>query len=96
MIVVVEVRLFFCSIGFCAALGLLVCQAMRPLRKSLPKRPPHGWRRKRFAAATGGFGPVGTGGAAAWLGSGAQRPDRHVACNIIVGPYCVSFQTGGL
>jgi len=52
--------------------------------------------RAGVAAATGGFGPVGTGGAAAWLGSGAQRPDRHVACNIIVGPYCVSFQTGGL
>lgn len=48
------------------------------------------------AAAAGGFGPVGTGGVAAWRGSGVQRPDRHVACNIIVGPYCVSFQTGGL
>jgi hypothetical protein len=46
------------------------------------------------AAAAGGFGPTGTGGAAAWRGSGVQRPDRHVACNIIVGPYCVSFQTG--
>jgi len=46
------------------------------------------------AAAERGFGPVGTGGLAAWRGSGVQRPDRHVACNIIVGPYCVSFQTG--
>lgn len=52
--------------------------------------------RVEVAAAAGGFGPVGTGGAAAWLGSGVQRPRRHVACNIIVGPYCVSFQTGGL
>ncbi|WP_405402019.1 hypothetical protein [Paracoccus sp. Ld10] len=34
------------------------------------------------------------GGAAAWLGAGAQRLRRHVACNIIVGQYCVSF--GGL
>jgi len=96
MIVVVEARLFFCSTAFRAALGFLVCQVMRPLGKSLPKRPLHGWRRKRFAAATGGFGPGGTSGAAAWLGSGGQRPGRHVACNIIVGPYCVSFQTGGL
>jgi hypothetical protein len=96
MIVVVEARLFFCTPGFCAALGLLVYQAMRPLRKLLPKRPPYGWRRKRFAAAVGGFGPNGTGGAAAWRGSGVQRPGRHVACNIIVGQYCVSFQTGGL
>lgn len=48
------------------------------------------------AAATGGFGPGGTGGAAAWRGSGVQRPDRRVVYNSIVGPYCVSLQTGGL
>lgn len=96
MIVVVEARLFFCSTGFRAALGFPVCQVMRPLGKSLSKRPPYGWRRKRFAAAAGGFGPGGTGGAAAWRGSGAQRPGRRVVYNSIVGPYCVSFQTGGL
>ena len=47
-----------------------------------------------IAVACGGFDPARIGGAAAWLGAGAQRPARHVACNIIVGPYCVSFQTG--
>jgi len=52
--------------------------------------------RAGVAAAAGGFGPGGTGGAAAWRGSGGQRPGRHVACNIIVGPYCVSYQTRGL
>lgn len=52
--------------------------------------------RTEVAAAAGGFGPVGTGGTAAWLGSGVQRPDRRVVYNSIVGPYCVSFQTGGL
>lgn len=52
--------------------------------------------RAGVAAAGGGSGPNGTGGVAAWRGSGVQRPDRHVACNIIVGPYCVSFKTGGL
>lgn len=96
MIVVVEARLFFCSTGFRAALGFPVCQVIRPLGKSPPKRPSYGWRRKRFAAAVGGFGPNGTGGAAAWRGSGVQRPDRRVACNVIVGLYCVSFQTRGL
>jgi len=60
-------------------------------------RAPTTWlARAEVAAAVGGFGPNGTGGAAAWLGSGVQRPGRHVACNIIVGPYRVSFQTGGL
>lgn len=43
------------------------------------------------AAATGGIGPSGTGGNAALLGFGAQRPNRHVACNIIVGQYCVTL-----
>lgn len=52
--------------------------------------------RAGVAAAVGGFVPIGNGGTAAWRGRGAQRPGRHVACNIIVGPYCVSFQTGGL
>lgn len=52
--------------------------------------------RAEVAAATGGFGPGGTGGTAAWRGSGAQRPGRRVVYNSIVGPYCVSFQTGGL
>lgn len=52
--------------------------------------------RAEVAAAVGGFGPGGTGGVAAWRGSGAQRPDRRVVYNSIVGPYCVSFQTGGL
>ncbi len=62
-----------------------------------PGRAPTTWlARAEVAAAVGGFGPSGTGGAAAWLGSGVQRPGRHVACNIIVGPYCVSSQTGGL
>lgn len=74
-------------IGFRAAHGFPVCQVRKPLRKSLPKRPPYGRRRKRFAAAIGGFDPERIGGAAAWLGSGVQRPGRHVACNIIVGPY---------
>lgn len=46
--------------------------------------------RAEVAAAVGGFGPNGTGGAAAWLGSGVQRPGRYVACNIIVGPYYVT------
>lgn len=60
-------------------------------------RAPTTWlARAGVAAAAGGFGHGGTGGAAAWRGSGAQRPDRRVACNVIVGPYCVSFQTGGL
>lgn len=52
--------------------------------------------RAEVAAAAGGFGPNGTGGAAAWRGSGAQRPDRRVACNVIVGQYCVCPATGGL
>lgn len=52
--------------------------------------------RAGVAAAAGGFGPAGTGGAAAWLGSGVQRPGRHVACNIIVGLYCVCHATVGL
>ena len=46
------------------------------------------------AVSNGGFGPSGTGGSAAWLGFGAQRPNRHVACNIIVGPCRFSFFGG--
>ncbi len=41
------------------------------------------------AAAVCGSDPSRIGGVAAWLGSGVQRPDRRVACNTIVGPYCV-------
>lgn len=96
MIVVVEARLFFCFAGFRAALGFPVCQVMRPLGKSLPKRPPYGWRRKRFAAAAGGFGPGGTSGAAAsWVQGRSALPDMLLA-NIIVGLYCVCCETGGL
>lgn len=43
-----------------------------------------------IAAANGGFVPGRSGGAAAGRGRGAQRLRRHVACNIIVGPYCVT------
>lgn len=52
---------------------------------------------ERVAAAEGGFDQRGLITAiAAWLGRGAQRLRRHVACNIIVGPYCVSFWLGQL
>lgn len=60
------------------------------LRKSLPKRPSYGWRRNRFAAVTGGFGPGGTGGiAASWVQGRSALPDE-LFINSIVGPYYVS------
>lgn len=63
---------------------------------TLGRAPINRLARARVAATRGGFDPKRIGGATAWLGTGAQRPVRHVACNIIVGPYCVSFQTRGL
>lgn len=71
---------------------VLICH--RNLVATSDRAPTTRLARAGVAAAEGGFGPGGTGGTAAWRGSGVQRPDRHVACNIIVGPYCVSFQTG--
>ena len=96
MITVIEISAFRCSDGLFSVTGVLVFLAMRPLRKSLPKRLPHGWRRKRFAAATGGFGPRGAGGiAASWVQGRSALPDE-LFINSIVGQYCVSFQTRGL
>lgn len=74
-----------------ARLKVLICHR-KPFATS-DRAPTTRLARAVVAAAKGGFGPNGTGGTAAWRGSGVQRPDRHVACNIIVGPYCVSFQT---
>lgn len=75
--------------------------AQVPISREAPfatsdRAPPTRLAQAGVAAAAGGFGPGGTGGAAAWRGSGAQRPGRRVVYNSIVGPYCVSFQTGGL
>lgn len=44
-----------------------------------------------IAVASGGFDPARIGGVVAWLGAGAQRFARRVACNTIVGPYCVAL-----
>lgn len=68
----------------------------RPLRIPVPQRPTEGWRRNRCAAAAGGFGPGGTGGAAAgWVQGRSVLPDMLLV-NIIVGQYCVCHATVGL
>ncbi|ATG47650.1 hypothetical protein CEW89_08725 [Celeribacter ethanolicus] len=96
MITVIEISAFRFSDGLFSVTGVLVFLAMRPLSKPLPKRPPLGWRRKRFAAATGGFGPDGTGGAAvSWVQGRSALPDMLLA-NIIVGQYCVCHVPVGL
>jgi hypothetical protein len=71
---------------------VLICH--RNLVGTSDRAPTTRLARAGVAAAEGGFGPSGTGGVAALRGSGAQRPDRRVACNSIVGPYCVSSKTG--
>lgn len=71
-------------------------RSLRPLRTHVPQRPSQGWRRKMCAAAIGGFGPGGTGGAAAgWVQGRSALPDMLLA-NIIVGQYCVCHATVGL
>ena len=66
----------------------------RDLLATPDRAPTKRLARAGVVAAEGGFGPRRTGGVAALPGSGVQRPDRHVACNIIVGLYCVSSQSG--
>lgn len=62
-----------------------------------PRRAPLIWLAwSGFAAAAGGFDLAQIGGLAAWRGSGVQRPDRRVACNIIVGQYYVSSEQTGM
>ncbi len=70
----------------------LICH--RDVLATKDRAPTTRLARAGVAAAEGGFGPNGTGGTAAWRGSGVQRSDRHVACNIIVGQYCVSSHRG--
>ncbi len=60
----------------------------------LSRAPIRGLAQDGIAAAKGGFDPRRIGGTAAQRGSGAQRPDRRVVYNSIVGPYCVTFNEG--
>jgi hypothetical protein len=50
----------------------------RDILATSDRAPTKRLARVGVAAAEGGFGPIGTGGVAAWLGAGAQRLARRV------------------